>query len=70
MEMEQSTLKQTYNVWITNMKDYRVKHIPEHDYTDIMGEVVIVPRAKRIDKICKISLCILFILILNFYLWS
>lgn len=53
------------------MKDYRVKHIPEHDYRDIMGEVVIVPRAKKIDKICKIILLILFILILNFYImWS
>jgi len=52
------------------MKDYRRKHYIDHDYKDVIGEVVIVPRANKIDRVVKQVTLILFGIIIGFYFWG
>ena len=52
------------------MKDYRRKHYIDHDYKGVIGEVVIVPRANKIDRVVKQATLILFGIIIGFYFWG
>jgi len=52
------------------MKDYRRKHYINHDYKDVIGDVVIVSRASKIDRGVKQATLILFGIIIGFYFWG
>ena len=52
------------------MKDYRRKQYIDHDYRDVIGDVVIVPRANRIDRVAKKATLILFGILIGFYFWG
>ena len=52
------------------MKDFRRKHYIDHDYKDVIGDVIVVPRVNKRDRFVKKSVLILFGVLIGFYFWG